>query len=733
MVVSRLNPEINYRDITAGSLGPIASTDRAHRSALYELRLPISGKRKYLIAVGKARFEYSVAYGIIYLYIYLVKRGRVIGSIGIYEYDKHDFTTQFDAQKDLIIDKREPLLYPAITLDLLESVRAEMDEEDLEDPEDKKQPQQPSDDSDSEEDDTFTKVLPKEKEKDSENNQKRQEREREKDKDQTKDVDTLTRDTMFKIDYPAPKRTDIENSTDKSIETQRSEAKRARDEYATTEHTSSADNWIQKIMRSKYYQIHDNDGAGDCLFHVIVEAYREIGYHTTVAKLRQLLSQKTNRDHFDNLRTIYAGIAGQIEQTEQEIKKLETNFKLLRSQAGVKKNKADTAAIIKAGTENRQELKKQQENLASARELIVDFNYMKHITTLDEFRQYVRTSACWADAWSIDILEQELAMKFIIFKDSRDKDDIIQCSNTPKDISTVRNPKHYILVEFFGENHYRLVSYRGHKIFAFSEISFDVKMLIVNKCMERSAGAFHIIPEFRQFQESLGIDEATIIQSATNAPEKPTGQDNDESVDMADLYEDAVVFRFHADSDETKKPGDVNGEKLPKKRVGEFADLNTRKNWRQQLDDDWSNAPFTLDSDIPTNGSKKKLRWASVTHYIHAAPLAEIDADAYTAFSLDSGSALSKSVAAAKESVLKKGKKEGKYYAKVEKLRNDDLTAFERQTNDARKRALFAKFTQNADLTTTLNMTKKAQLLHFVRGQPPESDTLLMLVRRKLV
>jgi len=729
MVVSRLNPEINYRDITPGSLGPIASTDRAHRSALYELRLPISGKRKYLVAVGKARFEYSVAYGIIYVYIYLVKRGHVVGSIGIYEFDKHDFTTQFDAQKDLIIDKREPLLYPAITLDLLELVRAEMDEEDLEDPEDKRpDKRQPlSDESDSEEDDTFTKALPV---------PVQQTDKRQTDKRQTDNQDgsqQLTRDTIFKIDYPAPKRTDIENSTDKSIETQRAEAKRSRDEYATTEHTSSADNWIQKIMRSKHYQIHDNDGAGDCMFHVIVDAYRELGYHTTVAKLRLLLSQKVNRDYFDHLRTIYAGIAGQIEQIEEEIKKLETNFKLLRSQAGVKKNKAEAAAIIKAGTENRQELKKQQTNLASARELITDFNYMKHITTLDEYRQYMRTSACWVDAWSINMLEQELAMKLIIFKDSRDKDDIMQCSNTPnQDTASMRPPKHYILVEFFGENHYRVVSYRGHKIFAFSEIPFDVKMLIVNKCMERSAGAFHSIPDFRQFQESLGIDEATIIQSATGKPSSEKSPED--SVDMADLYEEAVVFRFHADSDETKKPGDVNGEKLPKKRVGEFADLNTRKNWRQQIDDDWTNAPFTLDSDIPsaTNGTKKRLRWASVTHYVCAAPLAEIDADAYTAFSLDSGSALAKSVTAAKESVLKKGKKEGKYYAKVEKLRNDDLSAFERQQNDARKRALLAKFTQNADLTTTLTMTKKAHLLHFVRGQPPESDTLLMLVRRKL-
>jgi predicted NAD-dependent protein-ADP-ribosyltransferase YbiA (DUF1768 family) len=46
-----------------------------------------------------------------------------------------------------------------------------------------------------------------------------------------------------------------------------------------------------------------------------------------------------------------------------------------------------------------------------------------------------------------------------------------------------------------------------------------------------------------------------------------------------------------------------------------------------------------------------------------------------------------------------------------------------------RTKAVKAKFEQNEDLKKMLLSTKRAKLLHFVRGSEPEIDAVLMKVR----
>jgi hypothetical protein len=51
---------------------------------------------------------------------------------------------------------------------------------------------------------------------------------------------------------------------------------------------------------------------------------------------------------------------------------------------------------------------------------------------------------------------------------------------------------------------------------------------------------------------------------------------------------------------------------------------------------------------------------------------------------------------------------------------------------DERMKALKAKFDQNLDLKRVLNLTKPAQLMQFVRAQPPKPDVALMSIRELL-
>lgn len=722
MVASVLNSAIKYRDPVDGKpIGSIDATDLGHRATQYEVQLPISGSKRYLVALGKVRFDYSGSYDVVYFLAYLVRRGKIIGSIGIYEVDKHAFTSMLDSTKDIELNGLTMLLYPGVTDEFIQSQDAEFtgefedsNEEDI-DTVDQKNQQKKNETvvemDDVEDEGAFappTRAVALNRSNNS-NNQENQE-------------SRLTFATLFTKDEPPPKRSPVISQT---IQTQRDLAKHQRDEY--TKRESPADNWVQKFMHSKRYTIEGNTGAGDCFFLPIVAAFKELGYHTTVPLLRQMLSQEITQEIFDEYRNRYSEFSDNLESVERDKTRLKNKSDELKKALAESTDKKNSLEIVAAANNIRAEYAKKNIEREQIKENMSDVLFMKHITTLPDFRKYIQTSNYWADDWAVTTLEQILRVKFVILRESNDPDDVIQCGHSPVDISMFK-PTHYILLDFSEarSGHYQLISENNRRIFTFAELPFDIKMLVTNKCMERSAGAFYIIPEFRQFQQELGIDVDTMNEKQIPDVNKPTDENTIDDV----LFEPDIMFRFHAESDGTKPPGGVNGEKLVKKRAGEFAELAKRKDWRRQIDDDWIGGPFVLGQSDDTTATK--LRWASVTHYVCAYPLRDTDPDAFVLFSLDSGSMLSKAANAARESVTKKGKKEGKYFKQIDKLRQVDEAAFDMAETEARKRALVAKFSQNADLNTTLSLTKKAKLLHFVRGLEPETDALLMLVRQKL-
>ena len=82
----------------------------------------------------------------------------------------------------------------------------------------------------------------------------------------------------------------------------------------------------------------------------------------------------------------------------------------------------------------------------------------------------------------------------------------------------------------------------------YREIPYDVKSLIVNKCMERNSGVYESIEDFKRLKEQLHIDD----------------YESEEENDY-DLYEDDIEFRFYANS-HNAYPGEGSGEKIPKKK-----------------------------------------------------------------------------------------------------------------------------------------------------------------------
>jgi hypothetical protein len=109
-------------------------------------------------------------------------------------------------------------------------------------------------------------------------------------------------------------------------------------------------------------------------------------------------------------------------------------------------------------------------------------------------------------------------------------------------------------------------------------------------------------------------------------------------------------------------------------------------------------------------------------------------------FAMDSGNKIAEDVDLARIAGSKTGlPKTGKEKKKVKEgvsLRPANVTIdpdfYGKRSEEERETGVRAKFTQNADMREILLATKKAKLVHFVRGAKGEPDHILMKVRSEL-
>ena len=232
-----------------------------------------------------------------------------------------------------------------------------------------------------------------------------------------------------------------------------------------------------------------------------------------------------------------------------------------------------------------------------------------------------------------------------------------------------------------------------------------MKNLIVNKCLERNAGTYYIIPQFREYFQKLKGD----IPDEMPVPETMS----------SDLFDSDVVFQFYSKSNKGPKPGKGSGEKIPVERVKDFTELASIPDWRKKLSNFWKQ-PFQLDGK----------QWESVEHYYQGSKYKKNNPEVYNEFSLDSGSELSKDPVMAKGAGGKKGSFKGKRIIPKGVVIDPDF--FRGRSEKTMEDAMRAKFSQNDNLKTMLLATKDAKLVHFSRGNPPIVFNDLMRVRRQL-
>ena len=355
---------------------------------------------------------------------------------------------------------------------------------------------------------------------------------------------------------------------------------------------------------------------------------------------------------------------------------------------------------------------------AMSNELLKEFKFMKDVDSLQKFQKIIKTCDFWGETWAISTLERILNIKFILLSQesfaNKDYANVLNCGQLNDNILQKRGefmPDYYIMLEYTG-THYKLIGYKKKQIFKFKELPYDIKKLVVDKCLERNSGVFSLIPDFVRFKETT---TGHVVEMITPRFEELS------DAKIKGLYDDNIIFVFYDKSASKPLPGKGSGEKIEggKDLIMQFSELAGIKDWRKKMDDEWIQ-PFVLDNH----------KWSSVEHYYQASKFKRNNPDFYLFFSLDSNTDIAKDVDMAKSA----GSKSGKYKGTL--LRPKNIVVDEDFYGKRREKeiydAQFAKFNQNDDLKNALLETRNAKLMHYLYRKEPEFMESLVQIREKL-
>jgi hypothetical protein len=472
MVLSKINSEVSYPELKR-----VDSDDLKTEANLYQIE--INGI-DVIIAVGNSKNTFEDK-NILFFPVYLVKNNNKVIQIGVYEIEATRFINYLDEENNLNIEKLdEPLIYTFVTESMLKKLRLEPEISLKNIGESKKAQKKEESASDSEgEGEDLS---------DEERGKAAAASEEYEIPLERRNIFVLTKGSKIPSMLPE------EN------------AKRAKDNREKY-HEDKKDIWVQKFMKNKYYDITDNEGGGDCFFAAIRDAFSNIAQHTTVQKLRKTISEEASdeifmsyKEQYDKARESLVSDTNRIKELALEYADIKERFKqaidrneqkLLSSQS--KKVKEDHDRLV-------------NEKRVTAK-MLEEYKFMKGVDTLDKFKKIIKTCDFWAETWAISTLERLLNIKIIILSSEAyklgDLVNVLQCGQLNDVIlqnKGVFTPEFYIILDFTG-NHYKVIGYKKKMIFKFTEIPYDIKKIVADKCLEKNAGPFALIPDFQRFKD----------------------------------------------------------------------------------------------------------------------------------------------------------------------------------------------------------------------------------------
>ena len=676
MVVSRLDKSISYPELKG-----VDTDDIKKEANLYQIELetPKISPIDIIIATGKAKNTYE-AKNVTYFPIYLVKTNKKVIQIGVYEIESTDLNEYTDGNDNLDVEKmNEPLIYTFVTHEMLNSLRLSPD--------------------------AFTEEVGSD------------------DEEEVKGADVVDLQTEFlksdDVEIPEYRKDTFVLTKGVPIPALlKEETKRDAKNIVEKFKPSGSNNWVEIFMNNDNYDFQDNEGAGDCLFATVRDAFSQIAQQTSTKKLRDRLSEEADEELFRQYKGQYDDAVTSVEKDTQQIKELEISYRDMKNKYNSTLDREEKKQLAEGGKTIKSQIERLTHERSVSQNNLKEFKFMKKVHDLKSFKKTIRECEFWGETWTLSTLERVLNIKFIILSSAayREKDlnNVLNCGQLNDDILEKKGafkPDYYIIVDHSG-GHYKLVTYKKKKIFTYKEIPYDIKALIVDKCMEKNAGAFSLIPEFQQFKAEL----------KGPSKDKPRFEELSEAK-IKGLYDDNIVLAFYDGASNKNMPGKGANETILPEDLRDFAELKSYDNWRRKLDNSWLvKKPFYLDGNT----------WNSVEHYLQASKFKNHNKEFYLSFTNESNSDLSKNVEMAKDAGSKKGKHNGELIRPLEVTVDPEYN--DEDETKALKKALYAKFTQGdeEDLGRILKATKKAKLVHCKKCKEPKLAEELITVRNEL-
>lgn len=753
MVKSKINQNINYHEYSH-----LEEEDFNYNTPLFQVQL-LRDPQKVIIGVGQLNYHFAKLYNVVYVPVYLFNTEiNFMKQIGVYEMQSGN--VKMDQSGDLDVSRLTPLLYGFVNTELLRKSRAK--------------PGIANNNNNGKKDNTMSSVIDPKKAKGEINEIKKSlgkeilkspagtiTNENDIDDDMS-DAEDENISSAFGID--ARQKRLLTGASILPLQT-KEQSELERGQYKSN---PVADLWIQKYLRNKYFNFIDNEGASDSFFAVIRDALLTQGRTTTVLELRKQLADEVTDDIFRAVREKFVLYHNLARTHLRETKELVNNYNDIKRRISSIHDRAQQQLMIASAKKMVIEHNHKHDEMVYTKLLAGQYEYMKEVRTTDQLKQRIMTSLYWPDSWAVSTMERILNMKFIVFSrdayETGDIDNVLQCDNgagkdtidptihkrgvfeptayiligkngiisrsgTDTRNSRSQSPKHknrYISDEKMTT--YNLITYKTHGVLAFSELPYDIKLLVTTKCLETQSGVFCIIPQFKLFQRELGIrieemptDSLDDLLEEVHMRTTGNTSNHDNRTHGMHLYTPDIIFQFYSNSNPNALPGCGAGEKIPETDKIHFHKLTKFDNWRRKLSNMW-NEPFMLDGHT----------WQSVEHYYQGCKFKNNNRDFYMKFSLDSRSELSADPILAKAAGSKSGKLNHTTIIRPSRIAIDPDFFNHGRSEREMENAIFAKFSQNKDLKDLLMATRNSKLVHYQRGSPPQIYHHLMRVRHKL-
>jgi len=219
------------------------------------------------------------------------------------------------------------------------------------------------------------------------------------------------------------------------------------------------DKKLEQFLGSQDFEIQKNEGAGDCFFASVRDAYLYISRIIPVNTLRELTAANIDVSVFDNYRSLY----------EQFLEAKDAY------DSGLKKLNQDLAAKIITKPEFTKMKSTIVRDYNTVRDAYASVTVMANIENIEQFREHIKTNAYWADESAIGLLERVLNVKFIIVQNYGGHY-AFYCNLLDGQLMQKGDfePTYYIIIKKFG-GHYELVLYNNMGIFTWDQLPDVIK------------------------------------------------------------------------------------------------------------------------------------------------------------------------------------------------------------------------------------------------------------------